>query len=108
MNLKILVYGNLLKAIEELATKKQPYSDSNSSILEGKTSLVLHKQELKTAAFALPSNTSVKNHGFQSTCIAPTRELAIQIQENFYKYGKYLGLKLAHCMEGNMENNSKS
>ena len=31
----------------------------------------------------------------RALALAPTRELAIQIEENFRKYGKYLGLKMA-------------
>ena len=33
--------------------------------------------------------------GCRALALAPTRELAIQIEENFKKYGKYLNLKLA-------------
>ncbi len=52
----------------------------------------------KTAAFAIPilqllhSNSSPKA-GIQALILTPTRELAIQIDDNFKMYGKYLPLK---------------
>jgi ATP-dependent RNA helicase RhlE len=50
----------------------------------------------KTAAFALPAlHRLAKTGGCRALALAPTRELAIQIEENFRKYGKYLGLKMA-------------
>jgi len=55
----------------------------------------------KTAAFAIPIlqhiyNSKHQNIGFRnikSLIVTPTRELAIQIQESFSKYGKYTGIK---------------
>jgi ATP-dependent RNA helicase RhlE len=55
----------------------------------------------KTAAFAIPILQHLYNDknlksGFReikSLVITPTRELAIQIQESFTKYGKYTGIK---------------
>jgi ATP-dependent RNA helicase RhlE len=55
----------------------------------------------KTAAFAIPIlqhiyNDKNLNSGFRnikSLIVTPTRELAIQIQESFTKYGKYTGIK---------------
>ena len=50
----------------------------------------------KTAAFALPSLDRLRKHGeCRALALAPTRELAIQIEENFCKYGKGLDLRLA-------------
>ena len=50
----------------------------------------------KTAAFALPAlHRLAKPGGCRALALAPTRELAIQIEENFRKYGKYMGLKMA-------------
>jgi ATP-dependent RNA helicase RhlE len=55
----------------------------------------------KTAAFAIPilqhiyNNKNLKS-GFRNVkalIVTPTRELAIQIQESFTKYGKYTGIK---------------
>ncbi len=46
----------------------------------------------KTAAFALPllSNIDIKAKKPQVLCLAPTRELAIQVAEAFQSYAKYL------------------
>ena len=80
--------------------------------------IVLKKRDLlgsaqtgtgKTAAFAIPilqlmqedkeesrkknSELRIENRGIQTLVLTPTRELAIQIEESFKAYGKYLGLK---------------
>jgi len=55
----------------------------------------------KTAAFAIPilQNLTLDKEEMQSKrkikslVLAPTRELALQIQENFLEYGKHLGLR---------------
>ena len=52
----------------------------------------------KTAAFAIPilQNLSLKkekNRHIKALILTPTRELAIQIEESFNDYGKYLPLK---------------
>jgi len=46
----------------------------------------------KTAAFALPllSNIDVKQKKPQILCLAPTRELAIQVAEAFQKYAQFI------------------
>jgi ATP-dependent RNA helicase RhlE len=57
----------------------------------------------KTAAFALPilqllheRSLKEKKHGIKALILAPTRELAIQIDESFRDYGKEL--KLSHTV----------
>jgi len=52
----------------------------------------------KTAAFAIPILQLLHSHPSEKSCIrslvlTPTRELAIQISENFEAYGKYLPIK---------------
>ena len=48
----------------------------------------------KTAAFALPTLHRLREPGeCRALALAPTRELAIQIEENFRFYGKHMGLK---------------
>lgn len=50
----------------------------------------------KTAAFALPilqNLASERKKGIKALILTPTRELAIQIQENFEYYGTYLPLR---------------
>lgn len=52
----------------------------------------------KTAAFAIPilqnlSHKNTKNHQIKALILTPTRELAIQIEESFHAYGRFLPLK---------------
>jgi ATP-dependent RNA helicase RhlE len=51
----------------------------------------------KTAAFALPTLARLGPAAGKPRCLVmvPTRELAVQVDENFKKYGKYLGTKTA-------------
>ncbi|TVQ67219.1 MAG: DEAD/DEAH box helicase [Balneolaceae bacterium] len=53
----------------------------------------------KTAAFAIPilerlavNRTTDRNRKIRSLIVTPTRELAIQIDESFQRYGRYTGL----------------
>lgn len=79
-------------------------------IQEESIPLILAKKDLiasaqtgtgKTAAFALPilqllydrQNASKKGKKIKALIVSPTRELAIQIDENFNTYGKYTNLK---------------
>lgn len=56
----------------------------------------------KTAAFAIPIlqmfhlKNAQREHSIKALILAPTRELAIQIDESFRDYGKGLGLR--HCV----------
>lgn len=52
----------------------------------------------KTAAFAIPilqnlHHRNTKNHHIKALILTPTRELAIQIEESFHAYGRFLPLK---------------
>jgi ATP-dependent RNA helicase RhlE len=55
----------------------------------------------KTAAFAIPILQHLYNDNYHNArykkikalIVTPTRELAIQIEESFTKYGKYTGIK---------------
>lgn len=52
----------------------------------------------KTAAFAIPilqnlSGNKTSTQHIKALILTPTRELAIQIEENIHAYGKYLPLK---------------
>lgn len=52
----------------------------------------------KTASFAIPilqllDNQKIKRKGIRSLVLTPTRELAIQISENFKTYGQHLNIK---------------
>ena len=89
----------ILKAIEELGyIEPTPIQEmAIPPILEGRD-LVGSAQTGtgKTAAFALPAIHRLGNHGgCRALALAPTRELAIQIEENFRIYGKFLDLRMA-------------
>ena len=89
----------LLKAIKEMGYEDPTPIQKMSipPILEGRD-LVGSAQTGtgKTAAFALPSLHRLEKHGgCRLLALAPTRELAIQIEENFKKYGKFLALRMA-------------
>lgn len=56
----------------------------------------------KTAAFALPLLNNIeyrKKKRIRALILAPTRELAIQIFDNFKKYGRYMDLRVV-CLYG--------
>ena len=89
----------ILRAIEELGyIEPTPIQEmAIPPILEGRD-LVGSAQTGtgKTAAFALPAIHRLGNHGgCRALALAPTRELAIQIEENFRIYGKFLDLRMA-------------
>ena len=100
MNFKELgLCSPLLKAIEEMGY------DEPTPIQKMSIPPILDGQDLvgsaqtgtgKTAAFALPCMHRLGKHGTcRALALAPTRELAIQIEENFNKYGKFLDLRMA-------------
>ena len=89
----------VLQAVEE-----KGYSDP-TPIQAQAVPVVLEKQDVigsaqtgsgKTAAFALPILSLLKKPGkLRALVLAPTRELAHQIRDNFEVYGKYTGLRIA-------------
>ena len=100
MNFKELgLCPQLLSAIDELGYKEATPIQIKAipSILEGRDMVGSAQTGTgKTAAFALPTLHRLRSHGnCRALALAPTRELAIQIEENFRKYGKFLDLKLA-------------
>lgn len=50
----------------------------------------------KTAAFALPTLQRLEAHGPHPRCLVlvPTRELAVQVEENFKRYGQHADLRI--------------
>ena len=55
----------------------------------------------KTAAFALPIlNNLDLNKGVEALVIAPTRELAVQVSDEIFRFGKELGIKSATVYGG--------
>ena len=99
-----------LNLIEPLlkALKSSGYSEA-TPIQEQAIPAILARRDLlgcaqtgtgKTAAFALPliqllhgERSSQKMKGIRALVLAPTRELAIQVAENFGKYGKHTGIR---------------
>ena len=94
----------ILKAVEALQY------DSPTLVQEQTIPLVLAKKDVivsaqtgtgKTAAFALPilqllfdrQDASKKGKKIRSLIVSPTRELALQIEEDFKTYGKYTNLR---------------
>ena len=78
-------------------TPTQIQRDSIPIVLEGKDVIGASQTGTgKTAAFALPSLSRIKPIGKpQIVVLEPTRELAHQVAEQFEKYGKHTGCKVA-------------
>lgn len=89
----------VLNAVEESGyeTPTQIQRDAIPVILKGRDVIGASQTGTgKTAAFALPSLSMLKPIGKpQIVVLEPTRELAHQVAEQFEKYGKYTGLKVA-------------
>lgn len=91
----------IAKAIQEQGyTTPTPIQEKSiPEILEGRDFLGCAQTGTgKTAAFAIPilqnlSKNKVSNNHIKALILTPTRELAIQIEENIHAYGKYLPLK---------------
>lgn len=91
----------IAKAIQEQGyTTPTPIQErSIPEILEGRDFLGCAQTGTgKTAAFSIPilqnlSKKKISNHHIKALILTPTRELAIQIEENINAYGKYLPLK---------------
>lgn len=89
----------VLEAIEEsgYTTPTPIQAQAIPMILEGKDVIGASQTGTgKTAAFALPSLSKIEKLGKpQILILEPTRELAHQVAEQFEKYGKHTGLKVA-------------
>lgn len=91
----------IAKAIQEQGyTTPTPIQErSIPEILQGRDFLGCAQTGTgKTAAFAIPilqnlSKNKIPNKNIKALILTPTRELAIQIEENIHAYGKYLPLK---------------
>ena len=68
--------------------------DAMPIILQGKDMVgQAHTGTGKTAAFGLPILNMIEaNQGVQAIVIVPTRELAMQVSDELYKFGKFLKL----------------
>jgi len=101
--------AHLLRALDEEGyTQPTPIqSQAIPPVLEGRDLLGIAQTGTgKTAAFALPilQRLSKSGHAHEPrTCrtlvLAPTRELAIQVEESFRNYGRYMSLRTT-CIFG--------
>ncbi len=89
----------VLEAIEETGytTPTPIQAQAIPIILDGKDVIGASQTGTgKTAAFALPSLSKIEKMGKpQILVLEPTRELAHQVAEQFEKYGKHTGMKVA-------------
>ena len=89
----------VLEAIEEsgYTTPTPIQAQAIPIILEGKDVVGASQTGTgKTAAFALPALSKIEKMGKpQILVLEPTRELAHQVAEQFEKYGKHTGMKVA-------------
>ncbi|QIY90770.1 DEAD/DEAH box helicase [Chryseobacterium gallinarum] len=106
----------IAKAIQEQGyTQPTPIQErSIPEILEGRDFLGCAQTGTgKTAAFSIPilqnlSKNKVSNHHIKALILTPTRELAIQIEENINAYGKYLPLKQLVIFGGVKQGNQEA
>ena len=106
----------ILKALDKAGYKNATKIQEQSipPILEGKDVLGCAQTGTgKTAAFAIPILQSVANNKkstkrtkrtIKALIVAPTRELAIQIEENFKMYSKYMNIKSTVIFGGVSQN----
>ncbi|MCI5722936.1 MAG: DEAD/DEAH box helicase [Erysipelotrichaceae bacterium] len=101
LNLKEPILSAVLKAKYETPSPIQ--QQAIPVMLEGKDVIACAQTGTgKTAAFALPILNTLeyrKQHQIRALVLTPTRELAVQIFENFKKFGRYLKLR-ACCVYG--------
>ncbi|ROH97741.1 DEAD/DEAH box helicase [Chryseobacterium daecheongense] len=106
----------IAKAIkEEGYTQPTPIQEQSiPEILKGKDFLGCAQTGTgKTAAFAIPilqnlTNNKTPNRHIKALILTPTRELAIQIEENINAYGKYLPLKKLVIFGGVKQGNQEA
>jgi ATP-dependent RNA helicase DeaD len=96
----------LLKRLEEIGFEKpSPIQEKAIPVvLEGKDVVAQAQTGTgKTAAFGLPVLSKMQK-GQKALVITPTRELAIQVSEEIFKFGKYLGIHTATVYGGSSYN----
>ncbi|RLJ31571.1 ATP-dependent RNA helicase RhlE [Chryseobacterium sp. 7] len=106
----------IAKAIQEQGyTTPTPIQErSIPDILEGRDFLGCAQTGTgKTAAFSIPilqnlSKNKIPNKHIKALILTPTRELAIQIEENINAYGKYLPLKQLVIFGGVKQGNQEA
>ncbi|MCT7472664.1 DEAD/DEAH box helicase [Aliarcobacter cryaerophilus] len=94
---------NLQKAIDEAGFKEpSPIQiDAIPHILLGKDIVgQAHTGTGKTAAFGLPVLNQLTGKNAEAVVIVPTRELAMQVSDELFKFGKFLGINTATVYGG--------
>lgn len=95
---------SLQKAIDEAGFKEPSpiQADAIPIVLEGKDMVgQAHTGTGKTAAFGLPIiNMMQDKKGVQALVIVPTRELAMQVSDELYRFGKFLDINTATVYGG--------
>ena len=92
----------ILKRLEEIGFEKPSPIQEKAipAVLEGKDIVAQAQTGTgKTAAFGLPILNMLKK-GQKALIITPTRELAIQVSEEIFRFGKYLGIHTATVYGG--------
>ena len=94
----------LQKAIEEAGFKEpSPIQEQAIPVILAGKDIVgqAHTGTGKTAAFGLPILNKLKGKsGVEAVVIVPTRELAMQVSDELYRFGKFLGINTATVYGG--------
>ena len=94
----------LQKAIDSAGFKEpSPIQEKAIPIILNKKDIVgqAHTGTGKTAAFGLPILNMMENKkGVQAVIIVPTRELAMQVSEELFRFGKFLNINTATVYGG--------
>ncbi len=96
--------SQLQKAIDDAGFKEPSpvQKEAMPIVLEGKDIVAqAHTGTGKTAAFGLPIlNMLSLDKSVEAVIIVPTRELATQVSDEIYRFGKYLGINTATVYGG--------
>ena len=94
----------LQKAIDEAGFKEpSPIQEQAIPFVLAGRDMVgqAHTGTGKTAAFGLPVLNKMKgNSGVEAVVIVPTRELAMQVSDELYRFGRFLGINTATVYGG--------
>lgn len=96
------IHPRLLRALaDEGYTEPTPIQEQAiPALLEGHDLLATAQTGTgKTAAFALPT-MQMLHEGHQALVLTPTRELAVQVEDSFRRYGRHLPLRTAVIVGG--------
>jgi len=96
--------NELIQAIDEAGFKEPSpiQKEAMPIVMQGRDIVAqAHTGTGKTAAFALPVLNMLKLDGsVEMVVIVPTRELATQVSDEIYKFGKFLGVRTATVYGG--------